>query len=224
LINYKLVTQLKLESALGKIHIDDNVSATFVDAVGNQFLNVHNSIILPVTCGKIIVPHRFFVVPDLIDSMIIGNDLYPLLGIHIRGVPGNFPSEFSENFRAEDEVLTERSDPLTEEYPADIRNTVLKSLEEELAANQQIPDGPMCTFPDAAVHINTSMKSMHKRPYKIPHALKPKVSAIINEWLERKVIEPAPPGSPWNWPLLAAPKKKKDDVGQTSVFVSITEF
>lgn len=83
-----------------------------------------------------------------------------------------------------------------------------------------IPEGPICTLPKAVVSIDIAMKPMHRWLYKIPHSMKVKVTTVINNWVTHKVIEPAEPGNPWNWPLIAAPKKDNNGFW-TDVYVCV---
>ncbi len=151
LINPKLVDELKLTSAQSEVRVDEGESTKFVDAIGGLILSVTHSIVLTVHYDKILVPHRFFIVDNLIEDMLVGADLYPLLGIQIRGIPSNFPSEFESNLHEQDDSLADRDDPLSKAYPDDVRANILESIKQEVKLNQQLGDGPTCTLEEAVV-------------------------------------------------------------------------
>ena len=85
---------------------------------------------------------------------------------------------------------------------------MLSTIQPLIQANEAIPIGSFCSHPSALVRLDTGSASpVHRRQYLIPFHLHATVEETLNEWEQAGIIEPADPGSLWNSPLLAVPKK-----------------
>ena len=86
-------------------------------------------------------------------------------------------------------------------------------IKEALAANSTVTG--FCNLPESVVRLDVDQELKYKlfrKQYKVPEAVKPKVDEIVQRWLASGKICLAPPGCPYNSPLLVVPKK--DDAGQ----------
>ena len=71
--------------------------------------------------------------------------------------------------------------------------------------NVAIPPSHRCTHPDSVINLDTGSASpVFRRPYRVPQSVEPRVSTIIDKWLEDGTIERAPAGCLWNSPLVIA--------------------
>lgn len=183
-----------------------------------------------------------FEVMDLEEDMIVGTDMMFELGVRMDGIPTSMPPEDDEAKSAEEgpagDFDVDHVDPeelssanaytstlwLDEDRCSEeVVQTVLEGVEGTLAKNDAIPLGEFCSHPAAVVSFNLrpGMEApVFRRQYPLPHSVWDKVTEKVLLWKARGTIVPAPPGCPWNNPLLAV--KKKDAQGNlTDVRVCI---
>lgn len=140
------------------------------------------------------------------EDMVIGMDLFQPLGFEIRGVPFTWP-------RVPDEVKPPDSKISMKELnrPPDVdENGIAEDWMTVLEDNQSIPKNSKCKLPGADLSIITSGKPVWIRQYPIPEGYRAAVDQKVQEWIDNKTVEPAPPDCQWNLPLLAAKKVDKN--------------
>jgi hypothetical protein len=201
-IDKKLLIKMKLVKAIDKLA----KPVTFKSAINEEILIMKEDISLPIQLDSRTVLHRVCVVENLIEPFIVGNDLYPLLGITIRGIPSTFGGPKINRLDI-DEGLASKNAALQKEYPQAVRDSILTSLKKCLDANSALNVGITCNDPNAVVFVDTDMDPESRKNYRIPQSMHERASKIIQDWLLRGIIEPAAPDCPWNWPVICAPKK-----------------
>ena len=82
-----------------------------------------------------------------------------------------------------------------------------------LEANSKVTG--FCNLPESVAHLEvdpSKKQTLFRSQYKVAEAVKPKITECVERWFAKKVICLAPPGCPYNNPLLAV--AKRDDNGQ----------
>ena len=135
------------------------------------------------------------------EEMIIGMDLFPVLGFTIRGIPFTWPSEPDLSATTSDSECMSGG-----ELPPGVdESRIADEWKQVLADNAAIPKDSVCKLPNTEVVLNTGdAKPIWVRQYKIPEGWHPRVTEIVNGWFERGLIQHAPPS--WNNSLVVAPK------------------
>jgi len=137
------------------------------------------------------------------EELIIGMDLFPVLGFEIRGVPFTWPKQ-------KDVIPSEKPKPTIERPPDVDDNGIHISWKKVLEDNQALPASISCQLPGAELSIDTDSKPVQIRQYPIAEGYRTAVDAQVKTWLDNGVIELAPVGCKWNSPLLATRKPSKD--------------
>ena len=107
------------------------------------------------------------------------------------------------------------TDPSLEHGYSVKRASIMRQLEPLLEINRNIVG--FCNLPECVVHlvvdpVKSAGNGLYRKQYKVAESSKPAVSACVDRWFVEERIELAPPGCPFNNPLLVVPKK--DDQGQ----------
>ncbi|KAE8991257.1 hypothetical protein PR001_g21277 [Phytophthora rubi] len=147
-------------------------------------------------------------------DLLLGRDHLAALGIGVTKLPFTTTAATAATapLPAEDEAdyVPPRVFGSTPDYDK-YRDKVLRLLDAEITANQDIPLGTFYNGPGSEVHIITlEGKRCYRLQYPLPHAVKPAVTKQAQEWLAAGIIGPAPPGCDWNSPLTHSYKKLPD--------------
>ncbi|KAE8985004.1 hypothetical protein PF005_g19840 [Phytophthora fragariae] len=147
-------------------------------------------------------------------DLLLGRDHLAALGIGVTKLPfaTAAATAVTAPLPAEDEAdyVPPRVFGSTPDYDK-YRDKVLRLLDAEITANQDIPLGTFCNVPGSEVHIITlEGKRCYRLQCPLPHAVKPAVTKQAQEWLAAGIIGPAPPGCDWNSPLTHSYKKLPD--------------
>jgi hypothetical protein len=137
-------------------------------------------------------------------DLVIGRDLFTLLGITISGLP--LPAAASPTAAPEDPVdsLVTGS---SQNHP--LANST--RLSDSIRKNQEIPRNSFCTIPESVVFLHTcDADPVFRRQYGIARSLEPIIDDQIRQWLNNGKVTLAPRGCQWNHPLLVVPKKTAD--------------
>jgi len=200
----KSAINLDLQTELGTDIVKRD--GTIISATGNS-LRIGVSLV-ELQIGTICIKHEFELLPLPSQRVIIGRDLIAKIGISIKGIPYRWPDDprQSSMMDADDtSIMKEAMEgwvPLTES----IRQEILTAIKPEVFANSQT--GWFCSHPSAKIPIDTgSHPPVYRRPYDVPYALKPMVTAKIQELYQRGIIRHSRRACRWNMPLLVAPKK-----------------
>ncbi|KAH9271126.1 hypothetical protein BASA83_006670 [Batrachochytrium salamandrivorans] len=161
------------------------------------------SIDLPFTWDNKKFTHKFEISdPPAGVQVIIGRDLFTLLGITISGLPLPQPV----NKPAEEELAqpTSMIDDVTEDHHLVSHH----ELTEAIQRNQAIPSNSFCNVPVAVVRLETGdHPPVYRRQYPIPFNVHGQVKEQIEEWVQTGKVTDAPIGCQYNNPLLVVPKK-----------------
>jgi transposase InsO family protein len=150
-------------------------------------------------------------------AIALGRDVLSLLGISIHGLPHEFPDLQQDATDVQDmSIIIEEMrstvkrlqiPSLTDEEKA-VSELIKQGLDNVLQLNSQLPKDSFCKLPESEVTLDTGDHPPCAIPqYRIPERLIETVTQKVEEWAQQGVIERAPVGCPWNFPLLAAPKK-----------------
>ena len=139
-------------------------------------------------------------VMDLDSDAVIGLDLFPRLGLEVRGVPTTFPETAVEELEAITSgydmhhvdnlaqgvnAYTRELKRSAERLPDDQYKELMDALRQELEANEGLSPHELCTHPAAVVSLNTGdAEPVFRDQYKVAHALWPVVDAKVQEWLK----------------------------------------
>jgi hypothetical protein len=146
------------------------------------------------------------------DELLIGTDLFTILGYNLTGVPAAWPDQVPDSDeppmqpdeRDECRLHAPSSSALAEEETA----AVLAAWQPLLVINAQISEQAHCTYPGAVLCIPTgAAKPKFIRQYPTAKRLDDTVTERVTEWLQKGWIERSIPGNPWSFPLHAVPKK-----------------
>ena len=187
---------------------------------------------LRMIAGERVLEHQFLVA-DTYTSVILGMDIFRLLGITISNLPSSYPqqAESSKTDIAGDGRSSgdASSDPKTYQ-PATVHENdsavethttfsglrridlrelgiLMDEIEQSLAENGKIGEDKFCSHPEAEVKLDLTDDTPVYRPqYEIPKALHPIVDEQIETWLKNKKIEAASPLTRLNSSLLMVPK------------------
>ncbi len=143
------------------------------------------------------------------EKLIIGLNLFGLLGYQIRNIPillssidsakpeENLPKDGRiEDVNAELEEYGITEDGIAEEW----RNII--------ADNMNLPISSTCLLPESELSINTGdNKPVWIRQYPIPYGLQEKVEKRVEEWKNNGWITPSPSNCQWNLPCLLPQRK-----------------
>lgn len=196
------------------------ISADFNDQLNEPIIQVDGQITsatgvslrigkvaLKIEYGDRSLHHDFEIIPSSTPAVLIGRDLFPNLGISVSGLVSTWPGPKKVNImEAEDDRLVEADAsgwiPLPQEQQQFIRDNIEDLLEINKSTRW------FCSYPHAVIPIETSDHApIFRRQYEVANALKKAVSDKINELHTRGIIRLSNPRSPWNMPLLCAPKK-----------------
>ena len=189
-----------------------------VPRLGNALAEVH--------CGD----QRFvyaFEILDMPDSVLLGRDILPRLGIALTGVPLQFPGQYQavaeakQAIEAEQEFRT-RQKPwsLSHAHDTATLSTISNGMSDLLVSNAEIdPSKPACpTLPEAVMRLpmkldgNPSLlreATTYIPQYQVPQAARPAVHEQFAKWSAQHCFEEAElrAGKDWNSPFIAPPKK-----------------
>ena len=148
--------------------------------------------------------------------VLLGQDILPLLGISVSGLPTDFYTKSSvptprdyEEFGMEYTYVAQ-GDKLSL-GDVEIQEYVLAKIKPHLDRNTSIPKSKYCNVPESIVRIDTGNATpRYVAQYRIAFVHMTHVDNQILTWDEDKVILPAPAGCRWNSPLLCVPKKDSD--------------
>jgi hypothetical protein len=140
-------------------------------------------------------------------ELLLGQDLYPRLGIGVAGIPTSFPGDVRP---ANDEFVCSPR-PKAEIPPSPEEAAALDAAIASALARNLATAGGMCSHPQALVDIDTGSSSpVNIRQYPIPRKYREEVAAQVQKWKAQGVVVSAPKGCRWNSPLLCVPKKDAD--------------
>ncbi|KAH6563552.1 hypothetical protein BASA60_010670 [Batrachochytrium salamandrivorans] len=161
------------------------------------------SIDLPFTWDNKKFTHKFEISdPPAGIQVIIGRDLFTLLGITISGLPLPQPV----NKPAEEELAQPTS--MIDDVTKDHHLASHHELTEAIQRNQAIPSNSFCNVPVAVVRLETGdHPPVYRRQYPIPFNVHGQVKEQIEEWVQTGKVTDAPIGCQYNNPLLVVPKK-----------------
>jgi hypothetical protein len=160
--------------------------------------------------GAKVVKDQYLAVIDLScgEPFVIGRNLFPKLGYSLAGVPIGKPGipprdkEFESVF---EEVSSVKPSGV---YPAGVNNEgVHHSWESVIADNKAIPVTARCKIPNCALGIPTGdSKAVFTPQYPIARAYQKSIDKQVADWIAAGQVIDAPSDSPWNSPILPAPK------------------
>ena len=163
---------------------------------------------LQLTFGEKTIHHDFEVLPIQSHRVLIGRDLFSSMGISIHGLPLRWPDDTKTvSHDHEDETVIDVPD-CESWVPADSehRAKLMAEIQEEIHANGKTKW--FCSHSSAEVPILTADHvPVFRRQYEIPVSMKPLVKEKISELVQRGIVKRIPANTPWNMPLLVAPKK-----------------
>jgi hypothetical protein len=158
---------------------------------------------------------RFRVLPlsasDSNKQVLLGQDLLPLLGIAVTGLPTEFYSEDTGPTDLDDvayDYTYAKEGSTLSEAEVELRQYVHDRVKEAFEENLAIPKSKACNIPESIIRINTGNalpRYMHQ--YRILQINIPHVDEQVGKWIADIIIVKAPPGTLWNSPLLCVPKK-----------------
>ena len=144
-------------------------------------------------------------------------DLLPHLGIAVSGVSPHWPDHVTTPTTALEDAETlapiEDQWPNQDRAPPAIVDQIMAKIQPAIERNRAVPSGVSCTHPSAVYHVNTGdLQPIFHRQYPIPQTLHQAVQRQVDAWSNEGVIAHAPGSSPWNLPILCAPKKNAQGV------------
>jgi hypothetical protein len=147
-----------------------------------------------------------YVIPGKAGMMLISELHGRELGIHIVGLPFLEdlvePSVIDEDWLKEEKVRDEVK--VTGQQLEDF----MKIIQPELDRNALLPDSTHCSREDSCYIIRIDGdKPVYTWQYPIAHAMRPKVTQRVQEWLKNQWIREAKAGGRYNQPLNPQPKK-----------------
>ena len=172
---------------------------------------------LTLRCGDKTIQQSFEIANLPEDTLIlIGYDLFSILGFSIMGIPNNFPdTQPQPALIAVDEpdpIIS--SDPTKDEQTEEFKyqqTIFLQQIQSILIAHEQsllTQPGTFCTIPESMVELPIPKdKQIYVRQYPIPHTLIPIMDECVEKWKKDGVVTPAPINCRFNNPLTMAPKK-----------------
>jgi len=186
-------------------------------------LKPHGRVALTMLFGKKRINHTFYIVESPAETMFIGLDLFPQLGIFVGGLPTAFADsdpggDLAARATAAEEPLRDRPRPWTvEDMVAEgDRKKLLDAVAPLLAANASIPPTAVAcpTLPEAVMHLPMPARVPHqlsfRRQYPIALKAMDAVEEKVRQWDAAGITVPAPATSNFNSPILATPKKSAD--------------
>jgi hypothetical protein len=157
-------------------------------------------------------------------DIILGRDVLGDLGLVFRHLPTSFPAKGSdrtmwkEKLSLQDRLLDDKfweehfrlqGTPLSPTQQA-VSTRIREGITANLTLNEALPADSKCQIPDSVVHLSTGdAKPVNIAPFKIAKAFEDEIDKIVDKW-DGWVIEPAPAGNQWNFPLIVVPKKGPD--------------
>ena len=182
--------------------------------------------LVDVRCGD----HHFiyaFEILDMPDSVLLGREILPRLGIALTGVPLQFPGKYQAVAAARTAIeaetkLRSRQKPwsLTHAHDAATLSAISDGVRDLLTDNAAIdPSEPACAgLPEATMRLPMKLDSdvallraskTYIPQYQLPQAAMPAVHEQFAKWADQRCFEEAEhrPGRDWNSPWIAPPKK-----------------
>ena len=168
-----------------------------------------------------------FEILDMPDSVLLGRDILPRLGIALTGVPLQFPGQYQavaaakQAIEAEQEFRT-RQKPwsLSHAHDTATLGTISNGMSDLLVSNAEIdPSEPACpTLPEAVMRLPMKLDedpsllreaTTYIPQYQVPQAARPAVHEQFAKWSAQHCFEEAEhrAGKDWNSPFIAPPKK-----------------
>ena len=148
------------------------------------------------------------------EKLIIGLNLFGLLGYQIRNIPILLPS--ADNIKPDGENVLNKKDKIRD-INAELKehgiaeDGIAEEWKSIIIDNMNLPISSTCLLPESELSINTGdNKPVWIRQYPIPYGLQEKVEKRVEEWKNNGWITLAPSNCQWNLPLLAAPKASAD--------------
>ena len=121
------------------------------------------------------------------ETLIIGLDLFKLLGYEISNIPFTWPQPSDNHAKkmkpSYDDIRPNGVD----------QNGIAEEWKKVLEDNQALPKNSKCKLPDAELTIETKGDPVWIRQYPIPEGYKPAVDAKVQEWIKNGTVVPAPP-------------------------------
>ncbi|KAL0074247.1 hypothetical protein J3Q64DRAFT_1853747 [Phycomyces blakesleeanus] len=125
------------------------------------------------------------------DSLILGQDILPKLGITLSGVAvdWNIKTSTRENQEIEDDLESNNSPYGTKEQHDQFMSTIACYIED----NEAIPKTSFCTVPESIVELKTAEGAKtYQRQYPLSYALRSVIDEAVNNWLKEGTIVRAP--------------------------------
>jgi hypothetical protein len=186
---------------------------------------VEGSVDVVLANGTTSVAAKLFVMPLVHGRpVVIGRDLFPLLGYALVGVPVKPPASAPPvnegtllKLQAEEQQGDEGPHTSTQDELEGLKTSVLPStsgwetLRTAVEAHDAMPRG-FCCMQGSELHLDIVDPIMAAAgkwvgQYPIPSAALPVVRQRVGKWVAEGTVVKAPPGTRWCFPLVAAPKK-----------------
>ena len=129
------------------------------------------------------------------------------MGMTVTGIPHRFPTD--EEVKSDHEWLAEDMTKNCDmPLPDEMLKVVTDGVEEALRKNQELPDDTHCKRKDSYFHITMKKggKPWFQRNYPVRTNWEAMVDDRVQQWMERRRIEPLDNSQPFSSPLL--PQKK----------------
>jgi hypothetical protein len=148
-----------------------------------------------------------YVIPGKSGMMLISEQHGRELGIYIVGLP--YIEDLLEPLVVDEDWLKEGKEEREEVKVTEEKlKSFMEIIQPELDRNALLPDSTCCNRKDSCYVMQIDgEKPVFTWQYPIAHAMKPKVSERVQDWLQNHWIREAKPGGRYNQPLNPQPKK-----------------